>query len=98
MVTVTCKKFSLEEYHRLGKLGFFKPDEQLELIRGEIIKMPFKNTPHSVCNTNLWKQVDKLIGDQANIRVQEPIILPADSEPQPDLVIARPQDDRRIVR
>ena len=93
MIEVTTKKFSLEEYHRLGELGFFKPDEQFELIRGEIIKMLFKNTPHSVCNTNLWKQIYKLIGEQANIRVQEPIILPADSEPQPDLVITRHQED-----
>ena len=96
MLTVNYKRFSLEEYHRLGELGFFKPDEQFELIHGKIIKMPFKNTPHSVCNTNLWKQVYKIIGDQANIRVQEPIILPVDSEPQPDLVIACNQEDNYL--
>jgi Uma2 family endonuclease len=93
MFTVTPKKFTLEEYHRLGESGFFKPDEQVELIRGEIIRMPFKKTSHSVCNSNLWKQVYKLIGEQAEVRVQELIILPADSEPQPDLVIARRKED-----
>ncbi|XZN99774.1 MAG: hypothetical protein ACM65L_14580 [Microcoleus sp.] len=39
---VTTKRFSIAEYHRLGELGFFAPDERVELIRGEIIKMASK--------------------------------------------------------
>ncbi len=37
MTTVTAKRFSIAEYHRLAELGFFCPDERLELIRGELI-------------------------------------------------------------
>ncbi|WP_366664985.1 hypothetical protein [Microcoleus sp. bin48.metabat.b7b8b9.023] len=36
MTTVTAKRFSIAEYHRLGELGFFSPDERVELIRGEL--------------------------------------------------------------
>jgi Uma2 family endonuclease len=93
MIAITTKRFSLEEYHRLGELGFFAPDERVELIRGEIILMPTKKTPHSVCNTRLWKELFRLIGESADLRVQEPIILPADSEPQPDVLIARNSSD-----
>lgn len=93
MIAVTKKRFSLEEYHRLGELGFFAPDERVELIRGEIILMPTKKTPHSVCNTRLWKELFRLIGERADLRVQEPIILPTDSEPQPDVVIASNSSD-----
>jgi Uma2 family endonuclease len=97
MITaVTPKRFTLEEYHRLGELGFFTPDERVELIRGEIILMPTKKTPHSVCNTLLVQELIILLGKHAILRVQEPIILPTDSEPQPDVVIARNRSDNYL--
>lgn len=96
MTAITTKRFTIDEYHRLGELGFFTPDERVELIRGEIIKMPTKKTPHSFCNTRLWQELFKLLGESATLRVQEPIILPADSEPQPDVAIVRNRDDRYL--
>ncbi len=87
MPTITRRKFTLQEYHKLGEIGFFQENEQVELIRGEIILMPLKKTPHSACNTRLGKQLYQLIGNQATIRIQEPVILPNDSEPQPDAAI-----------
>lgn len=93
MTTVTSRRFTLDEYHRLGELGFFRADERVELIRGEIIQMPTKKTPHSVCNTRLVRKLILLLGERAIVRGQEPIILPADSEPQPDAVIARNRSD-----
>ena len=89
MTAVTTRYFTIAEYHRLGELGFFHPDEQVELIRSEIVTMPTTKTPHSVCNTRLVRQLILLLGDRAVVRGQEPIILPSDSEPQPDVVIAR---------
>lgn len=96
MTAITTKRFTIDEYHRLGELGFFTPEERVELIRGEIIKMPTKKTPHSVCNTRLWQELFKLLGEAATLRVQEPIILPTDSEPQPDITIVRNRDDNYI--
>jgi len=89
MTAVTTRRFTLDEYHRLGELGFFQEDELVELIRGEIIQMPIKKTPHSVCNTRLVRKLILLLGNRAIVRGQEPIILPSDSEPQPDGIIAR---------
>jgi hypothetical protein len=37
MNSVTAKRFSIAEYHHLGKLGFFGPDYRVELIRGDTI-------------------------------------------------------------
>jgi Uma2 family endonuclease len=53
MTAVTAKRFSIAEYHRLGELGFFAPDDRVELIRGEIILKATKSTFHSVCNSLL---------------------------------------------
>lgn len=97
MTAVTAKRFTVDEYHRLGELGFFREDERVELIRGEIIIMPTKKTPHSVCNTRLVRKLILLLGERAIMRGQEPIILPADSEPQPDGVIACNRSDDYLL-
>jgi Uma2 family endonuclease len=96
MITVTRRHFTLEEYHRLGELGFWGEEERVELIRGEIITMPTKRPPHSVCNTYLVQELILLVGKRAIVRGQEPIILPADSEPQPDVAIVRNRGDRYL--
>ncbi|MEG5031510.1 Uma2 family endonuclease [Microcoleus sp. AT3-D2] len=96
MTAVTAKRFSIAEYHRLGELGFFAPDDRVELIRGEIIIMAAKGTFHSVCNSLLLKKLYPLLEERAIVRGQEPIILSADSEPEPDVVIARNRSDNYL--
>ncbi|MEG3990665.1 Uma2 family endonuclease [Microcoleus sp. S28C3] len=96
MTAVTAKRFSIAEYHRLGELGFFAPDERVELIRGEIIIMAAKGRLHSFCNSLLVEELIILLARRARVRAQEPIILSDDSEPEPDVVIARNRADRYL--
>lgn len=96
MTSVSPKRFSLAKYHRLIELGLFQQNERIELIRGQIIQMAAKGTPHSVCNTLLFGELFTLLQGQATIRNQEPIILGEDSEPEPDLVIVRNRGDRYL--
>ncbi|MEG4328741.1 Uma2 family endonuclease [Microcoleus sp. herbarium5] len=96
MSAVTAKRFSIAEYHRLGELGFFAPDDRVELIRGEIIIMAAKGRLHSVCNSLLLEELVILLARRARLRVQEPIILSDDSEPEPDVVIARNRSDNYL--
>ena len=93
MTVATAKRFSIAEYDRLAELGFFESDGRVELIRGEIIKMAAKGRLHSVCNTLLVEELIILLARRARVRVQEPILLPDDSEPEPDVVIARNRSD-----
>ncbi|MEG4458323.1 Uma2 family endonuclease [Microcoleus sp. N9_A1] len=96
MTAVTAKRFSIAEYHRLGELGFFEPDDRVELIRGEIIIMAAKGTFHSVCNSLLFGELYALVGKRAIVRGQEPITLSDDSEPEPDVVITRNRSDNYL--
>ncbi|WP_341739867.1 Uma2 family endonuclease [Microcoleus sp. CAWBG640] len=96
MTSVTAKRFSIAEYHRLAELGFFESDNRFELIRGEIIKMAAKGRFHSVCNSRLFGKLYSLLEDRAIVRGQEPIILSADSEPEPDVAIARNCSDNYL--
>ncbi len=94
--TVTPKRFTVEDYHRLIKLGFLTENDQVELIRGELMQMVAKGTPHTVCNTSLVYEVTILLQRRAIVRGQEPITLPPNSEPEPDLVIVRNRSDRYL--
>jgi Uma2 family endonuclease len=93
MTVVTPKRFTIDEYHRLIELGFLTEVDKIELIRGELIQMIAKGTPHTVCASILCRQLDRLLGDRAVIRGQDPITLPNNSEPEPDVVIARGRDE-----
>ncbi|MBW4676856.1 MAG: Uma2 family endonuclease [Desmonostoc geniculatum HA4340-LM1] len=93
MNVVTPKRFTIAEYHQLIELGFLKEKDRIELIRGELIQMTAKGTPHTVCSSILCRQLDRLLGDRAVIRGQDPITLPNQSEPEPDVVIARGKDE-----
>ncbi len=90
---VTPKRFTVDEYHQLIELGFLKEDDRIELIRGELIQMVAKGTAHTVCGSIVCRQLDRLLGDRAVIRGQDPITLPNQSEPEPDAVIARGRDE-----
>ncbi|BAY74263.1 hypothetical protein NIES25_06740 [Nostoc linckia NIES-25] len=96
MSFTTAKRFTIAEYHRLAELGFFKENDRVELIKGEIVEMAAKGTPHSVCSTRLYRELFKLVVEQAILRGQEPIIIGDDSEPEPDLVIVRNRPDEYL--
>ncbi|MBW4649386.1 MAG: Uma2 family endonuclease [Kastovskya adunca ATA6-11-RM4] len=93
MNSTTLKRFSLGEYNRLGELGFFSEDDRVELIHGQIIQMAAKGTAHEVCLTRLLRELPKQIGDRATLRCQSPIVLPPDSEPEPDFTIVQNRAD-----
>lgn len=93
MTSTKAKRFTLAEYHRLAELGFFGEDDRVELIKGEIIQMAAKSTSHSVCETRLERELFKLVGERATLRGQQPIIIPDDSEPEPDRAIVQNRPD-----
>ncbi|MEO1402603.1 MAG: Uma2 family endonuclease [Cyanobacteria bacterium J06635_1] len=97
MVAIQPKQFTVADFHHLGELGFFKPDEAVELIRGEIIQVAPKRTLHSVCNSRLVKTLILKIADQATVRGQEPITLSDNSEPSPDVAIAHNRADEYLT-
>lgn len=93
MNVVTPKRFTIDEYHQLIELGFLTEGARIELIRGELIQMTAKGTPHTVCSSILCRQLDRLLGDRVVIRGQDPITLLNDSEPEPDVIIAQGRDE-----
>jgi Uma2 family endonuclease len=92
-------RFTVEEYHRLGELGFFTEDDRVELIRGEIVDMNPIGSKHLACVTNLTHMLVERSRGRYFVSVQNSFGAVDDSEPQPDFTLLRrrpSQNDEEI--
>ena len=87
-------RMKVEHYHKLIEEGAFLPHNDVELIHGVVIKKMSKNPPHSKANQRLLLLFIQLLSIRQGwfFMVQDPITL-TDSEPEPDLAIARGTPD-----
>lgn len=90
---VVKRRFTVEEYQRMAEAGILTKDDRVELIEGEIIQMTPIGPRHAACVDRLNRLFSKAVGDRAIVRVQNPIRILPDSEPQPDVVLLRPRAD-----
>jgi len=72
--------------------GIFAPDDRLELIHGELVKMSPINRRHAAGVNRLNIILGRFLHQKALHIIQNPITL-TDSEPQPDVAIVRWRDD-----
>lgn len=82
---------SVDDYHRMGEVGLFGPGERLELIQGDVVTMAPIGGPHLRLVNVLAQLFAMQVGRSVVVSVQNPISLPPDNEPQPDIVLLRPE-------
>lgn len=87
------RRFTVDEYYRMGAAGILDEDDRVELIEGEILEMSPIGRKHAACVGRSNRRFSRLVGSRAVVRVQDPIRLADDSEPQPDLAIVRARAD-----
>ncbi|MFM2060473.1 MAG: hypothetical protein RLZZ507_143 [Cyanobacteriota bacterium] len=83
------RQISVTEYHRMVEMGIFHPEERLELLSGQILKMAAKGTAHEAAITRIQRILNQRLGDQVLIRTQSPITLDDFSEPEPDVAVVK---------
>jgi Uma2 family endonuclease len=94
MVAVQEKyRFTVEEYYRMVEAGILSPDVRVELVDGEIRRMPPIDPPHA----SIVKRLNSLLAVRlegiAVVGVQDPVQLDNFNEPQPDVTVLRFRDD-----
>jgi len=92
-VQVQRKLFTTDEYQQMIRAGVFDEDDRLELIEGEIAEMSPISPKHAGCVDQLADLLYERMRRRAIVRIQSPIRLGDQSEPQPDLALLRPRDD-----
>ncbi len=95
MATVNPTKHltNLDEWRRLGEANIFPPESRLELINGEILEMAPIGFNHAGHLRRINKLFSKLIPDNIISGVQDPLQLGDLSEPEPDFMLLKPNDD-----
>ncbi len=81
------------EWQKMGEAGIFPVESHLELINGEIIEMAPIGSNHAGHLNRLNQILNQSISSQAIISIQNPLQLNDLSEPEPDLMLLRPNAD-----
>ncbi|MFN7640085.1 MAG: Uma2 family endonuclease [Pseudanabaena sp.] len=90
--------WSIADYHQMIEAGILDEDDRVELLEGKIVCMSPQRPFHAASVQRSSRLLFKLLSDRAEIRVQLPVILGNDSEPEPDLAVVRFDADEYSFR
>jgi Uma2 family endonuclease len=77
----------------MAEAGILGEDDRVELVEGVIVEMAAMGSRHAACVDRLNRYLNRLVGEEILIRVQNPIRLDDASEPEPDIALLKPRDD-----
>jgi Uma2 family endonuclease len=91
------RRFTRAEYDRLIELGAFQPGEPLELLGGELVVAEPQGAAHYTAIVKTARALEAAFGPGWHTRMQGPLGLDADSEPEPDVAVVSgsPEDYAR---
>lgn len=79
-------RWTREEYERMAAEGLFAPDARVELIDGIVYDMSPQKGPHASAVHRVLRVLQSVFPD-SYVRIQAPLALSDDSEPEPDLAL-----------
>jgi len=93
VMPLTTRRFTVDEYHRMGWAGVFHEDDRVELLDGQIVEMSPIGPAHAGCVAALTGLLSRRGGERVVVWVQNPVDLGERSEPQPDIALLSPRPD-----
>ena len=84
---VPTKRWTRLQYDRLIECGIFQPGDRIELIGGELIVREPQRTPHATAIELALDALRAAFGPGWRVRVQLPVALDEESEPEPDIAV-----------
>jgi len=82
------RRWTRAEYDRLIDKGMFQPGERLELLAGNLVVREPQGDPHTLAVELVNEALRTVFGPEWRVRVQLPIALDEESEPEPDVSVA----------
>jgi len=92
-VAVSRRRFTVDDYHRMGEVGILSATDRVELIDGEIVAMTPIGPRHGASVDRTNRVLVTAVGTSAIVRVQGSVRLDLFHEPEPDIVLLRPRAD-----
>jgi Uma2 family endonuclease len=83
------RRWTREEYERMVDAGILGPSDRVELVEGEIVVTSPERGPHAAAIDLGSEALRRIFGAGFTVRVQHPLALGLESEPEPDIAIVR---------
>jgi Uma2 family endonuclease len=84
---VRTRRWSRVEYDKLIETGFLGPGDKIELLGGQLCVSEPQNSPHARAISLGLEAIQRALAPGWHVRVQLPIALDDESEPEPDLAV-----------
>lgn len=84
---VEVKRWTREEYQRLVQAGVLGEDDRVQLVAGELVQMAPQGAAHAAAISAVSEALRGLFGEGSHVRIQLPLALGPDSEPEPDVAV-----------
>ncbi len=87
------RRFTVEEYHRMGETGILPRDERVELLWGVVYRMSPKNRAHVLAANRTFDVFRLRLEGRARVYKEDPLRADTlDSEPEPDVMVCANPD------
>ena len=86
--------FTVSDYYKMAEAGILSPEDRVELIGGEILKMSPIKSQHAGIINDLSELLILALFGRAIITVQNPLQINKQSEPEPDIIVAKYRRDK----
>src|ERR1043166_831922 len=93
MAVITRRRFTADDYYRMGEAGILSARDRVGLIDGEVVTMSPIGSAHSSSVARANRALVTAVGEDAIVRPQLPVRLSTYDEPQPDLALLKPRSD-----
>src|SRR5262245_48776250 len=84
---LNIRRWKRVEYDRLIEMGFFPTDDAIELVGGQLIVAEPQGSWHFTAIRAVEEALRALFGQGWDVRVQGPLALDDESEPEPDVAV-----------
>jgi len=88
-VPIRTRRWTRREYGRLIDVGVLHEDDAIELLDGRLIVAEPQHAPHATAIDLAGEALRQAFGPGWRVRVQLPLALGPNSEPEPDLAVVR---------
>ena len=82
----------------MTEAGVFSVEERVELLEGVIVNASPEGKRHVVAIELARKVLTSRLGERAGLRIQHPLQVADDSEPEPDIAVVRDSDPRAYLQ
>jgi Uma2 family endonuclease len=86
------RRITVDEYERIIEAGALEDPSRVELIDGYMVEKMGKNAAHRYTTKETLKALDRRLPAGWTSQKEEPVRIPPDDEPEPDIAIIRGTD------